>query len=707
MTEVGSPQPDTGSDEVRRAPLGKASAQSQVRGSALLLVGRVIAMGMGLVIQLLLVRLLTKDDYGAFAWGLSVVTLVQAFVPLGLDRVDTRFLAVADEEGDDRRVVGVLVGETAVILATGTTAFLVVLFLHERLAGGLAPSPLAADLLVLLVLLAPLGAIDAMVLNTFATFARPRAVFFRRYVLEPGLRLSAIVLVFALGRSVVGLAFAYVLASTFGVVLYVVMVVRLLSGMGVLAALHGRIVVPMRELIVQGFPLLTSTLVYATTNALPALVLGAVSTAAAVADLRAVQPVASLSLAASTAFAVLYLPMAARMWTRGQHLPLRLSYWRTGLWVALASYPALLIGTSFADTTTVTLLGQRYSSSAPLMVISAVGFWFQGATGFSAQVLVVADRRRFLLGANLASLALGGITALLLIPDHGAAGAAITMSVTLVGASVFRQLGLHGLSPGVVDRMVAGPYVVMVLVALGLAGAEHFLQLHFVAAIVVSLVVSSAVVLYTVPLLDVRHTFPELLRIPVAGSLLEWAATRRAPDPTNPYLNSTGDHGDPPDADADDDGGRDGAGAGSSAVSGWSRDPRSYDLDLLVPDGRPVLRRDDVALTDLRDVIGEVPAGGWVVIGLARAPKPWRALSRAAVGAGLQEVALYWEAPRRSQRRMLVPLESRRALQVALGRHEGSRGARAKSALGRLLVAPGLGWVLTGDVVLVGRKGPL
>ena len=351
MKPVVPSDPEGQTVPARRAPLGKVSARSQVRGSALLLIGRGVAIVLGIAIQLLLVRVLSKSDYGAFAWALSVVTLVQAVVPLGLDRVDTKFLAVADEEGDDRTLVGILVGEAAVILTMGTACFLLVVGLHERLSGSLAPSPTAADLLVLMVLLAPLGALDAMVLSTFATFARARSVFLRRYLLEPGLRLAAILIVFFAGASVSGLAVAYVLASVLGVALYVVMLVRLLAQLGVLASLHGRVVVPMRALMREGFPLLTSTLVYATTNALPALVLGAVSTATEVAELRAVQPIAALSLAVSSVFSILYLPMAARLWSRGERLTLRLSYWRTALWVALVSFPALLLSVSFADTT--------------------------------------------------------------------------------------------------------------------------------------------------------------------------------------------------------------------------------------------------------------------------------------------------------------------------------------------------------------------
>ena len=739
---------------VRRAPRARATASTQVRGSALLLVGRVLAMGLGLVIQLLLVRLLTKDDYGAFAWALSVVTLVQALIPLGLDRIDSRFLAVSDEQGDDRTIVGVLVGEGLVIIGLGLAAFLVVLVLHTQLGLSIAPSQTAANLLVLMVLLAPLGALDAMVLNTFATFARPRSVFYRRYLLEPGLRLSAIALVFVVGGGVFGLTVGYVVASALGVGLYAVMLVRLLREIGVLAELHGRIVVPMRHMMREGFPLLTSTLVYAATNALPPLVLGAVGTAAEVAALRAVQPVATLSLAASSTFAVLYLPLVARQWERGERHSIRITYWRTALWVAVVSYPALLVGTAFAGPTTTTLLGERYASSAPLLAIMAIGFWLQSATGFSGQVLSVSGRRRFLFAANVGSLTLGAVTALWLIPAHGAAGAAVTTTITLVGASLFRQLGLLRLPPGFVDRHVAMPYVAMLVGVVACVAVELAMHPHFVLALVISALVSVAVAAYSVPYLDVAHTFPELLRLPVLGPVLVRVARPRGVASRNPYYVSDSAVLAEPAPPADHDSGVDPAlqvgsaggdparalfgGSGEpelealvGAASGYGDataglmaglqrhhdvddepviaaldDPRLGDFAFLVPRMAPATQLGPLSPSELCEAMADVPPGSWVIASLSAARRPLGRTRAAVTTAGLTEIELYWEAPRRSRRTMLVAVARRPAMRAALRIHEGSRRGRVRAAVAVVLVRCGLTWIVTRDLVAVGRKGP-
>ncbi|MGD9956221.1 MAG: oligosaccharide flippase family protein [Candidatus Nanopelagicales bacterium] len=685
----GGAPPADGEGAPAHTPRGKVSSKSQMRGSALLLVGRLLGMGLGLVIQLLLVRVLSKDDYGAFAWALSIVTLVQSVIPLGLDRIDSRFLAKYDEEGDDRKVVGVLVTETLVVVGLSTVIFLGVLLWHGRLSPGIAPSETAANLLVLMVLLAPLAAIDAMVMNTFATFARARAVFYRRYLLEPGLRLTAILVVFLLGAGVYGLTIGYVLASLLGVSIYVVMVVRLLSRLGFLANLHGRVTLPVRALLREGFPLMTSSLVYVVVMAVPTFVLGAVGTAADVASLRAVLPIAQLSMAASGAFWVLFPPMITRQWERGDMRGVRLTYWRTALWVALVSYPALVISVSFAEPTTVTLLGRQYADSAPLLAILGFGFWFQSATGFSAIMMATAGRLRFVFFANVTILVLGTALSLLLIPPYGAWGAAVGMTLSLVLGNILRQLGLAGLPPGVAERWMAGPFAAMGAGVVLTVLLQFWIGAGFVLALILTGVVSLAVLVVTLPYLDVAHTFPELLKIPVAGPLLRRWSSRGSAATRNPYRGAS-----------------EGAGDVASTTAGARVDPRVDDPLFLLPDPGDGVRHGPLAPAEVADRLRDLPAGTWVVIALAPSRRSLRSTFSALAAAGLQDIALHWEAPRRSARTMLVPLDSRPVVLAALARHEGSRRGRLLSRAGSLLVSIGLVSLVARDRLATGRTAP-
>lgn len=58
-----------------------------------MLAGRLAALIVAFLMQILVVRHPGTSDYGAFAYALPAVLLLQSVLPLGMDRSDTRFLA--------------------------------------------------------------------------------------------------------------------------------------------------------------------------------------------------------------------------------------------------------------------------------------------------------------------------------------------------------------------------------------------------------------------------------------------------------------------------------------------------------------------------------------------------------------------------------------------------------------------------------------
>ena len=82
--------------------------RKQIRGSALLMAGRGIAVGVNFTVTVLIVRYLTKQDFGALAFALSTVTLVSRFSLAGLDKAASRFAAIYHERRDYSRMFGLL-----------------------------------------------------------------------------------------------------------------------------------------------------------------------------------------------------------------------------------------------------------------------------------------------------------------------------------------------------------------------------------------------------------------------------------------------------------------------------------------------------------------------------------------------------------------------------------------------------------------------
>ena len=168
-------------------------AKKQFRGSSLLLAGRFVAIGVNFAFQVLVVRYLTKSDYGAFAYALSLVALGSSFVRFGMEKPLSRFVPIFQEQRDYARMAGAILVVLATIAALGMSLVLVVFGLQGVLARNLVSNPLSMMMLLTLIFLAPTRALENVLEKMFAIFARPRALFFRRHILGPGLKICAVI----------------------------------------------------------------------------------------------------------------------------------------------------------------------------------------------------------------------------------------------------------------------------------------------------------------------------------------------------------------------------------------------------------------------------------------------------------------------------------------------------------------------------------
>ena len=501
----------------------KSGTSKQIRGSSLLLVGRMISLGTNFLVQVLIVRYLTdKADYGAFAYALSVVTIATTFVALGTDRAIGRFLPIFQERERPDAMLGTILFVTGTIASLGIAAILLVYGFQDLVNGSLL-SDQAGELLLILIILAPIQALDDVLMNGFAVFSSPRAIFFRRYVLNPVLRLAVVGLLIFGHQDVEFLAVGYVATGAVGVIVYGFLFVRLLRRVGVLPR-HGRpsLSFPMREILAFSVPLLTTDLVYILLNASDVVLLGAItSDPETVADYRVIQPVAALNLIVLQSFTLLFIPATARLFARNDRDGLRTLYWQTAAWVAVLSFPIFAATFALAKPLTVALFEQRYADSAVFLAIIALGRYFDAALGFNGLTLRVFGNMKAVVGVNLAAALVNIILLLVLIPPLGALGAALATGITLL---VFNSLKQYALSRAVGISLFEWQYIRVygtIVIVTALLLVEEFV---FDPPLIVGLVLvglgSLAVLFAGRHHLQIADTFPELGKLPLVRRII-------------------------------------------------------------------------------------------------------------------------------------------------------------------------------------------
>ena len=210
----------------------------------------------------------------------------------------------------------------------------------------------------------------------------------------------------------------------------------------------------------------------------------------------------------------MFLPMTARLHTRGDHEGVRETYWHSSHFQAVATFPIMVMTTVFARDTTVTLFGERYASAASVLVALSVGYYVSVALGFNTYVLQVYGKFKFLVYSNLGVCVVSLALAFALSPRYGATGAAVANGATMAAQNIVNQMALiRVLGWGSNPMRWIRPYIVvaaglLVLVAVRLAVNPSFLE-----AMLVSTIVTLGVVRLTRRELDLLSMFPELRKI--------------------------------------------------------------------------------------------------------------------------------------------------------------------------------------------------
>lgn len=498
---------------------GAVATRKHIRGSTLLLVGRLLSLALNFGVQVLTVRYLAKSDYGAFAYALSIVAMGASISLFGLDKAVARFLPIYEERNEEGKVLGTIVMTLLSILLIGAALILLVLGLRGFLQARFIQDPLAVSLLVVVILLAPVQALDSWFQGLFAVFAEPRAIFVRRYLLGPGFKLAAVLLVIVSRQDVHALALGYLAGGVLGVLAYVGMLRRLFRARGIrVRSTISRIVFPLREVFSFSTPLLTSDAVNILKTTFVVILLEYFASTTQVAEFRAVVPVAGLNLVVMQSFKYLFTPAAARLYAHDDSQGINELYWRTATWIAVFTFPVFAASFSLARPLTVLLFEERYASSASILALLALGNYWNAAFGFNAYTLRVFGKVRFIVAIDLLSGLLTVLLGLFLIPRHGAIGAAIATSAALI---IYNLLNHAGLLLGTNIDLFQGRYVrvyaSIVVTAAVLFAADQLFDPGIVLGGALIALLSLLLLAINWQVMDATRMFPELGRLPIVG----------------------------------------------------------------------------------------------------------------------------------------------------------------------------------------------
>ena len=504
------------------------SPRTSGRNSVLLLAGRCVSLVLNLAVQVLTVRFFSKLDYGAFAFVLSVVSVSSTALALGMDKTLSRYAAIYHEKRDLPKLFGSMCFALVLISLLGFVGVGVVGVASLAFGVSLLGEGLPTGLLLVLIVLAPVNALDSVVVALFGVFASPRSIVVRRYIVGPVLKLAGVSIVIMLAGNIYWLAIGHAVAIGLGAGIGALLLARLFHrDESLRGATELRWEYPAKELLGHSLPLMSTDVVMLLRTSLVIIVLEILRGSTAVAEYRAVSPLARLNEVTVTTLSVLFIPAVSRIFAQQNAGRVNEFYWQTASSLAVLSFPIFAATFVLAEPLTVLLLGETYRSSALVLSILALACYIHTSLGFNSQTLRVYGRVRAVVVTDLiaSAVAIGGYC--FLIPAYGPLGAAIATACGLLLHNLLNQLWLVQTTD---VKLFNARYVATVTTIVGatvlLVAAQRTFNPHVAVSISLTALLSLAVAYLNRHALDLGDTFPSLARLPLFRQLRRSAAAR-------------------------------------------------------------------------------------------------------------------------------------------------------------------------------------
>ncbi|MFT5497005.1 MAG: O-antigen/teichoic acid export membrane protein [Kiritimatiellia bacterium] len=486
-----------------------------VRGSSLLLFGRVISLSINFVAQVIIVRYLTKQAFGSYAFALTIATLASNVATLGFHTTLARFAPGFVEQKDYRRLWGSFLFMSGCILAISVAIIACVLGARGVISARYVTDPATLGVLFILIYYIPVNALDRYFENALAVFAGPRAIFIRRHLVGPALKLSAVLAVILVSGDEQLLAWCYLGAGALGVLLYVSILGHVFRKQGILGELRNGLTIPAGALFRFGFPVLLSDLNLVIRSALVLFLLESLHGSESVADFRAVIPLADLNKFVSRNFTILFIPVAARLLAQNRTTDLVALLRQAVTWIAILTFPLFLISFVMPGPVCSLVFGKVYTSSGPVLAALALAYYVHAMMSFCAHTLKVYNKVQLLAVLEILATILVALLAFWWIPIAGAVGAASAVAAgTLLQAlaTLILLWRLTGVMP--FGKETLGLWASLVLGTLILFAIVRFSAPSIWIGLPIAAVIALTVAAINRHRLSLDNTFPELARIP-------------------------------------------------------------------------------------------------------------------------------------------------------------------------------------------------
>lgn len=416
------------------------SLKSIAKGTVFSFLGIFLALLLSFLQRWTIIRITTPHEYGLYSLSLAVIAIFLSIGSLGLYEGITRTISFKFSRGSPRDLKMRAFSSLIVIALVSGGISILVLHICAPSISVLFDKDIT-QIITVISLSIPFSLLLEFLVFFFRGIEKAQVKVLFSDFLKNFIFFSLLLLILLKKMSFQTLIWAYVLAVVVSAVLILLYSFRTIG-----IPLFRGITPLTREMLVFSLPLLGGTLFQLITQWADTLLLGFFKTTEDVAFYSAALPTSKLIQTSMGAFLFIYLPVATSLYSRGLTEEMKQVYAVVSKWVMFITFPLFLILFLNADILFSFLYGSAYESAILPFRIITVGYMVRDSFGPNGGALIAMGKTRIMM-IIVSVIALTNLVSNgLLIPSMGMEGAAISMVITLITASLLKGGILYHIS---------------------------------------------------------------------------------------------------------------------------------------------------------------------------------------------------------------------------------------------------------------------
>ena len=418
------------------------SFKKVVKGTGVVFIGTILGTLLGFIFRVIVVRYITKAEYGILSLSLAMINILVVVSCLGFINGVPRFISYALGKREYSKAWATI--KTSIsLVAVLSIFFALVLVSFSNYIANFFHKPGLIPIVKIIAFVLPLMALTEIFISILRGFEDVKAKVFFQDIFSKGIKIVIVGLVILLDLSLKGVVFTYLIGGFFTLIfLSYYAKSRINELLPKISNFYPSIT---KELISFSLPLLGSSIFAILREHSTILLLGYFKPANTVGLYNVALPLAQLISMPLMAMVFIYLPIASQLYAQGNLKDMKLLYISVTKWIFFITLPIFLSMLLAPKIIIKLLFGSKYIEASVALQILILGFFTHTFLGPNGGTLISFGKTNIMLLCSSISTIVGIITALMLIPDYGLIGATVSATISLVTFNFLASFFLYKL----------------------------------------------------------------------------------------------------------------------------------------------------------------------------------------------------------------------------------------------------------------------